>query len=155
MKRGINFKIPNDHGNILGDILKPFNTEAFSWYIGCGESYFIQNDTLGEALFHEEVYGMDGRVLKELLENNEYYIIFANFKAFPQKKDVIDVQTYEEFLNSDCLLVLLVVDCEYATVYCKDQSKLEGLYHNAIRNGYEDVQYITNENDFRTRLSVW
>ncbi|MDH6368576.1 hypothetical protein M2444_000354 [Paenibacillus sp. PastF-3] len=88
------------------------------------------------------------------MENNEYYIIFANFKAFPQEKDVTDVQTYEEFLNSDCQLVLLVVDCEYATVYCKDQGKLEALYHNAIANGYEDVQYITYENDFRTRLSV-
>lgn len=155
MKRGIIFKIPNEYGKILGDLLKPFNTETFNWYIGGEESYFIQNDTLGEALFHEEIYGMDGRVLKELLENNEYYIIFANFKAFPQEKDVIDVQTYEEFLNSDCQLVLLVVDCEYATVYCKDQGMLEALCHNAISNGYEDVQYITNENDFRTRLSVW
>ncbi|WP_340009077.1 DUF2691 family protein [Paenibacillus sp. FSL K6-0276] len=154
MRRGITFKIPNEHGKILGDLLKPFNTETFHWYIGGEESYFIQNDTLGEALFHKEIYGMDGRVLKELLESYEYYIIFANFKAFPKEKDVIDVQTYEEFLNSDCQLVLLVVDCEYATVYGKDQVKLEALYHNAIRNGYVDVQYITNENDFRTRLSV-
>ena len=155
MKRGIIFKIPNEYGKILGDLLKPFNIESFNWYIGGEESYFIQNDTLGKLMFHEDIYGMDGRVLKELLENNEYYIIFANFKAFLREKDVIDVQTYEEFLNSDCQLVLLVVDCEYATVYCKDQGKLEALYHNAISNGYEDVQYITNENDFRTRLSIW
>jgi hypothetical protein len=155
MKRGITFEIPNEHGKILGNILKTFNAEIFNWYIGGEESYFIQNDTLGDALFDQEIYGMDGRVLKELLENNEYYILFANFKAFPKEKEIINVQTYEEFLNSDCQLVLLVVDCVYATIYCKDQGKLEALCHNAIRNGYEDVEYITHENDFRTRLSVW
>lgn len=49
VKRGIIFKIPNEFGKILGDLLKPFNTETFNWYIGGEESYFIQNDTIGSS----------------------------------------------------------------------------------------------------------
>lgn len=154
MKRGINFKIPNGYGTYLGVALRPFNTIDFNWYIGGEEAYFVENNTLGKPLFSREIFGMDGCFLEELLEK-ESYIIFANFKAFPKGTDVVDVLTYEEFIKSDCQLVLLVVDCEFSTIYCKDQAKLEDLYQNALLNGYDDVQYITNENDFRTGLSVW
>ncbi|MOA55476.1 hypothetical protein D3C78_1792740 [compost metagenome] len=98
---------------------------------------------------------MDGVILKGILENKEYYLIFANLKAYPKEKNVKDIKTYEEFLKSDCQLVLLVVDSAYVTVYCKDKVLLENLYHNAIINGYDNVQFITDENDGRTRLSVW
>ncbi|WP_407944606.1 DUF2691 family protein [Paenibacillus swuensis] len=52
-------------------------------------------------------------------------------------------------------MVLLVVDSSYVTVYCKDNKILDDLYLNAIDKGFENVEYITDENDFRTRLSVW
>jgi hypothetical protein len=32
---------------------------------------------------------------------------------------------------------------------------LDDLYLNAITKGFENVEYITEENGFRTRLSVW
>ena len=155
MKRGISFEIPNEYGSFLGDILKPFETASFNWYIGGEESYFVNDGTLGELLLPEEVYGMDGVIFKGIIENNEYYLIFANVKAYPKEKNVIDIKTYEEFLNSDCQLVLLNVDSTYVTIYCKDKDILESLYHNAKLNSYENVQFVTDENDGRTRLSVW
>lgn len=155
MKRGISFEIPNEYGSFLGDILKPFETGSFNWYIGGEESYFVNDGTLGEPLLPEEVYGMDGVILKGIIENNEYYLIFADVKAYPKEKNVIDIKTYEEFLNSDCQLVLLIVDSAYVTIYCKDKDLLERLHHNAKLNSYENVQFVTDENDGRTRLSVW
>lgn len=155
MKRGLSFEIPNEYGSFLGEILKPFDMTAFNWYIGGEESYFLHDGTLGEPLFPEEVYGMDGVLLKGILEKTEYYVIFANLKAFPKEKNVIDIDTYESFLNSDCQFVLLVVDSIYVTVYCKDRDIIENLYHNAKINGYDNVQFITEENDWRTRVSVW
>jgi ribosomal protein S16 len=84
-----------------------------------------------------------------------YYIIFADLKAYPKGKMVSDIGTYEDFLNSDCQLVVLVVDCTYVTIYSKDKEMLEWLYYRAKVNKFENVQYITKENDSRTRLSVW
>ncbi|CAN7313634.1 DUF2691 family protein [Paenibacillus sp. LjRoot56] len=155
MKRGISFEILNEYGCFLGDILKPFDTTSFNWYIGGEESYFVNDCTLGEPLFPEEVYGMDGAVLKGIIENNEHYLIFVNVKAYPKEKIVKDIKTYEEFLNSDCQLVLLIVDSTYVSIYCKDKDLIESLYHNAKINGYENVDFVTDENDGRTRLSVW
>ncbi|WP_138755024.1 DUF2691 family protein [Paenibacillus sinopodophylli] len=154
MNRGMTFRITNGFGKFLGEALQPFNTTEFNWYIGGEEAYFVEDAELGEPLFSGEIYGMDGTFLKERLENNEYYIIFANFKAFPKEKQVIDVLTYEAFLNSDCHCVVLVADCEYVTIYCKDQGKLADLYNNAQQKKYLDVEFITNDNDSRTGLRV-
>lgn len=155
MNRGITCEIPNEHGRFLGELLKPLDLAAFHWYNGGEEAYFSGQDTLGEPLFPAQIFGMDGMLLKEILENNEYYVIFADLKAYPRDKKVINVPAYEEYLNSDCQFVLLVVDCVYVTIYCKDKEKLDELYLNAISQGFSQVQYITDENDCRTGLSVW
>jgi len=106
-------------------------------------------------MFHGEIYGMKGQDLSETLKSRVYYIIFANFKAYLKGEIIKDVLTYEEFLNSQCQLVLLLVDSLYVTIYCKDEKILNDLYLNGVRKGYENVEYITDENDFRTSLSVW
>ena len=85
---------------------------------------------------------------------NTIYIIFADLQAYPKGK-IAEISTYEESTKNDCELILLVVDSCYATIYCKDKDKLELLYKNARDCGFEDVEYITNENDTKTRLSVW
>lgn len=114
----------------------------------------MEDDKLGELLFPEEINDMDGLILKRFLEDNKYYLIFADIKAYPKGRNPANIETYEEFVNSDCELVLLVVDSVYFTIYC-NRKKLETLYNNAKLNGFEDLQYITDEKDTRTRLSVW
>ena len=154
MRRGISFELPNEYGTFLGDVLKPIDITAFSWRIDSVESYKIMNNELGKDLFPEDKKVMEGIALKKLLENSSYYIIFADLQAYPKGK-IAEISTYEEFTKSDCELVLLVVDSCYATIYCKDKDKLELLYKNARDCRFEDVEYITDENDTRTRLSVW
>ncbi|AJS58977.1 DUF2691 family protein [Paenibacillus sp. IHBB 10380] len=155
MKRGIIFEIPNENGRFLGDILMPFDTNQYNWRVGGEESYLINNNKLDSSLFPEQINCMDGETLKSIIEDSEYYLIFQDLKAYPKGKNTIDVRTYEEFMGSDCQLVLLVVDSSYITVYCKSKEKLEELYLNAYNQGYINLEYITDENDMRTRLSVW
>ncbi|WP_407944607.1 DUF2691 family protein [Paenibacillus swuensis] len=92
MKRGIQLEIQNEWGNYLGDVLLPFNISQFDWYIGGEEAY---QDTGGsEPLFQGEIYGMKGQDLSEILNSSNYYIIFANFKAFPKGESIEDVLTF-------------------------------------------------------------
>ncbi|MFC4777310.1 DUF2691 family protein [Paenibacillus sp. GCM10023252] len=153
--RGISFEIPNMYGRFLGDILKRFDMDKYNWRIGGEEAYRIANGTLGDALFPEPIDSMDGGTLKSIVENNDYYIIFQDLKAFPKGKDTIEIKTYEEYLVSDCELVLLVIDSVYVAIYCKDRRVTEYIYGISINMGYTKVKYITDENDFRTRLTVW
>ncbi|RUS45366.1 DUF2691 family protein [Cohnella sp. AR92] len=155
MRRGIQLEIPNEWGNHLGEVLEPFDISRFDWYIGGEEAYQDVEGGEMEPLFQGETYGMKGRDLDEILNSKRYYIIFGNFKAYPQDASIEDVLTYEEFLNSRCQLIVLVVDCSYVAIYCKDTVMLTHLYRNALEKGFENVVYITDENDARTRLSVW
>jgi len=154
MQRGVSFKLPNEYGTFLGDVLKPIDIASFSWRIGDVESYQIIDNELCEALFPEDKKTIEGTSLKNIIENGSYYIIFADLQAYPKGK-ITEINTYEEFVESNCELVLLVVDSYYATIYCKDKDKLKLLFKNAQDYAFKDVAYITDENDIRTRLSIW
>ena len=154
MIRGISFEIPNKYGRFLGDILKPFETDEYNWLVGGEEAYLIVDGQFEEPLFARSGEVWAGLTLKRLLEDKEYYIIFQDLKAFPQGKDIVEVKTYEEFLNSDCQLVLLVVDSCFVSIYCKNNKMIEDLFKNAKDRGYDHSEYITDDNDIRTGLSV-
>ena len=154
MKRGISFEIPNEYGTILREVFKPIDTTVFSWRIGNGESYIVVDDEVDEALFSEDKKAIEGTELKKLLDNNKFYIVSADLQAYP-KGGFTEIETYEDFIESHCELVLLVVDSCYFTIYCRNKETIELLYKNAADCGFEDIEYITDENDTRTRLSVW
>jgi hypothetical protein len=155
MKRGISFEIPNSYGSFLGEILKPIDITTFNWFIGGEESYFSVDNHLGESLFPDMVIGMNGEELKKIIESNKYYLIFANLKAYPKGANIKDVVSYEEYLLSECQIVLLVIDSVYISVYCKDRESLEDLYNHIKKQGFESLEYITDENDTRKGFSVW
>ncbi|MFE4760411.1 DUF2691 family protein [Bacillus mycoides] len=154
MKRGITVDIPNENDNLLWKVLKPIDISSFDWWVGSEESYLVARGGLDEALFPEEPSIVEGSDLKRLFKDNIYYVIFADLKAYPKGEEIVDIETYEEFKESKCELVLLVADSTYVTVYAKDQKEIKSLYENAQNQGYY-VEYVTDENDGRTRLSVW
>lgn len=153
MKRGITVDIPNENDKLLWKVLKPIDISSFDWWVGSEESYLVARGGLDEALFPEEPSIVEGSDLKRLFKDNIYYVIFADLKAYPKGEEVVDIETYEEFKGSKCELVLLVVDCTYVTIYAKDQEAIKLMYENALNQSFY-VEYITDENDGRTRLSV-
>ncbi|MBT2655810.1 DUF2691 family protein [Bacillus sp. ISL-18] len=155
MKRGISFEIPNEYGRFLWEVLTPVELTKFIWRSGGEESYLIEDNELGKPLFTDEVNWIDCLSLKEHLEHNLYYLIFVDLKAYSKGINPSVIETYSDFLNSDCELVLLVVDSDFVTIYCKDSEKLEKLYSNAKTKGFENLHYITDKNDTRTNLSAW
>ncbi|MEK4670318.1 DUF2691 family protein [Niallia sp. FSL R7-0271] len=152
MKRGVSFEIPNSHGNYLGEILRTIDISSYNWRMD-GEAYLVENGELKEPLLPANV--MDGLGFSERLEDNLYYCIFADLKAFPKGKVIKEIHTYDDFLKSDCQVVLLLVDGSFVAIYVKDSRALEHLYKHAISQGYGGIEYITEENDERIRLSVW
>ncbi|EMY5506128.1 DUF2691 family protein [Bacillus wiedmannii] len=153
MKRGITVDIPNEYDNLLWRVLKPIDISSFDWWVGSEESYLVARGGLDEALFPEEPSIVEGSGLKKLFKDNIYYVIFADLKAYPKGEVLGDIETYEEFKESKCELVLLVADCTYVTIYAKDQKAIELMYENALNQDFY-VEYVTDENDGRTRLLV-
>ncbi|MFC0413889.1 DUF2691 family protein [Cytobacillus solani] len=85
MKRGISFEIPNKYGNFLGKILKPIEMSKLNWHVENVESYLVVKDQLADELFPQQLNGMAGMGLRDYLENNTYYLIFADVK--PHQKN--------------------------------------------------------------------
>ncbi|MCC3372234.1 DUF2691 family protein [Cohnella sp. REN36] len=59
-----------------------------------------------------------------------------------------------KIINSDCELILLIVDSSYTSIYCKDVETLNQLHTNAKMVNVDSLAYITDDNDFRKTLKV-
>ncbi|GKS14038.1 hypothetical protein YDYSY3_50380 [Paenibacillus chitinolyticus] len=155
MKRGISFLLPNLYGTPLADLLSPVELTAYNWLVDGVESYVLEEDRLGDLLFPNPIETMDGDRFKERICTGRHYLIFVDIKAFPTGSTVQEVANYGQFTSSGCELALIIVDSVYAALYCKDRDLLTRLKENAVRQGYEDVAYISDDNDFRTKLAVF
>ena len=154
MIRGITFEIPNEHGQYLKDILSCVNISELNWYNDCGEAYIIGNGELEASLFHENECIIDGDILQKRISDNLYYLIFADLKGFPRNIEAKNLETYEEFIASECTFIILVVDCVYVSIYSKDIAQIKLLFELAKGEAYKDIEFIEEENDPRTRLST-
>ncbi|MEK5079981.1 DUF2691 family protein [Solibacillus sp. FSL W7-1436] len=152
--RGLSFEIPNQYGRYFYDILEDININKYFWKSGDGEAYNIENNELGAAMFPHP-YTYNGEDFYNQISAKDYYVIFADLKAFKEKTQVQAIATYEDFLISQCEIVLLIVDSSYVTIYVKDQYVTERLYRKAVQNGYENIAYITDHNDPRTALTLF
>ena len=139
----------------MNHILSCMNISELDWYNDCGEAYIIENNEFGASLFGDNEYFIDGEMLQKRLSDNRYYVIFADLKGFPRNIRVKNLKTYEEFIASECTFVILVVDCEYVTIYSKDMAQVKLLFEQAKVAGYENIEIVKDENDTRTRLSTW
>lgn len=149
--RGVSFEIPNKYGKQLFDILKEVDISRWDWQIGGGEAYVIENDTLGTDLFGT-ITNLTGKELIKLISENEYYLIFADLKASMKIESELKIETYEDFLESDCQFVFLLVDSSYVTIYSKSKATIQSLYDQAVAAKYKKVEFITDGNDERTTL---
>ncbi|MGE7093635.1 DUF2691 family protein [Lysinibacillus sp. NPDC048646] len=149
--RGIHFEIPNKYGRQLYDLLGKLPIENWHWRIGGEESYIIEEGTLGRDLF-PTVCVLDSHAFLKIISEEDYYLIFTDLKAFPSYASVKEVATYQEFLECDCQFVLLLVDSCYVTIYAKQDDVIRQLHKQAHEKNYKNIEYITDDNDARTRL---
>ncbi len=150
--KGIEFKIPNEYDKYLGKILEKVNDNNYIWKIEEDEIYLEQNENNNENLFQNNRYS--NAEFQERIFSQNYYMIFANIKMY-LKEDNIEINTYEDFIKSKCILILLVTDNEFVEVYSKDQDILDIIYKNAITNKFKDVMYISNNNYKRKKFSAY
>ena len=151
MVRGVTLRCPNEYGRHLGRILEPLDIEKYQWRFVGGEVYRIINDELSDDLFPDENSWISGEDFRALINQESYYPIFAHLQAWPTK-ELNEIQTYEDFLISNCKMVILVADTEFITIYIKDNKQIYNLYEHAVNQGYQHVILLNKESDTRTKL---
>ena len=123
---GIEFKYSFTLDNFISKIFQNINLEDYKFYFRQQEIIF--EDTK-ETKFKKI---MNGYEIKNLIENNEkYMIVDLNLHVYYQNnKEILDLSNYDNFLNSNCQLVILIYDLENVEIYFKDNYLKEKILLN-------------------------
>ena len=152
--QGLTFELTNESGKKQVDILIDAIDPSWYWSIGPGESYKREKDGLGPVFLPPNSI-MDGQSFLNLISAEEYYLIFADLKAFPTRESVVEVKNYGDFLRSSCQLALLVIDSSYVSIILKEQQMVRKFYERAEASGYTNIKFLTDENDADSLFTVW
>jgi len=100
------------------------------------------------------IYGpISGKELQNKLKPVPFFV-FGKFIGYPlETKELKDITSYDTFIQSDALIVLLVWDVFYYNIYCKDEALINELGINMNLQGLKFE--LIDEDDSRTRLDVW
>ncbi len=146
--RGISFEVYSDKSSILAIVLDGININNFYWSITEDEIYFKD----GEELFEEKQ--VTGKYFLDKITQLGYSVIFANIKAYPDENISSEINNYENYLTSKCELIILCYDVFYFEVYSKNKNIIKIIKLNCLKEGFDNIEYITDENDCRTIFSV-
>ncbi len=148
--RGISFKVPQQKPDLLPTILNGIGAEAFCWHhiMDQNEAWTLPNrgDFLTESCYEGSAF------LSAISE--PHFVIFLKLQAHPANGAFAELHNYEDFLKSDCAVLLLICDCEFVEIYLKDAALLNRIRENAENAGFGGITILTDENDARTKLDV-
>jgi hypothetical protein len=143
---GLSFEIPNKYGTYLFEIIKPLPYAEFQWLIDDDEIYKIINgEFLDEGLFHNTDNVITGNELYKIATSCSQYLIFVTLRAFNKNENIVPVKNYQEFLDSDCQIILGVYDCSYVMLWCKNNSLISMMFNYIQEKGFDNLQYITED----------
>lgn len=150
MIRGLKFEISQETANPLLGILAGVNADSYFWF--CVQNQEEVWNTKKDSPFFKKADYI-GEEFSDLIKQ-DCYIIFLKLQAYATKSKYYNICTYEEFLKSDAQLLLLIYDCEFVEIYCKNENTSKALYNNAISQGFCDVMFITDANDNRCKFDI-
>lgn len=78
----------------------------------------------------------------------KYYPIFLTLQLYSQNGKTSKINNYNDYLNSDCVLILYIIDNIFVEIYSKNKNYLKYIKQNAINNKYINIQDIENKHDF-------
>ena len=144
---GIRFKIPNEYNCFLKQILENINTQNGVWFIKTDD--IIKSD--GTYLFAKESY--KDKEFKSIIGNNNYYLIFADIECY-LNHNFTNIYNYQDFLNSDCYLLIIIVDNVFVDIYAKSKDIINKLKENAMKYNFSDIKIISDLKDKRNTFFI-
>jgi len=135
---GLSFKIPNEYGNYLSDILEPLPIDNDEIHL------LKDNEFTNEFLFNKDGI-LSGEKLYDTSKYNTYYMVFVTVRAFCKDGIIESVSKYKDFFESDCKIILAVYDCSYVIFWCKDNQLVSNMYSYALSKKYENIKYISGK----------
>lgn len=138
MIRGIRFEVPHERFAVLHLITNDINIKKYFWIL-------VEEDVHREweNYFKKDRYS--GSEFEFAIKDENCYAVLLNLQAYMNKKDFTKIRSYNDFE-----LIIFINDNTRVDIYAKDLGLIEIIKSNAEQNKFEDIKYITEENDRRT-----
>ena len=150
---GLAIRVKNEPGDFLNKIFHGIDFTKYIWEINEDDFIYSSNNKDMKRLFDGNI--ISGEEFLKCISRDNYYMIFADIKAYPAGSTPVNIDTYKDYLESNCQIILLCADSTFVDFYSKDSDILNRVRKNCIDNRFERVTIITEDNDSRTRMSVW
>lgn len=152
--RGIRLAAKNEYSKYIYSLLGGINIKGYRWYVSQTEILYYD-----EIKQRAESYNFSGKLMSgeeflQLISTSDQLVYLANIQAYPLDCPIQKIISYQDFLDSNCRMILLCADCECYDIYCKDDKDIQLIYANALNLHFNGVEYITDENDERTGLCL-
>lgn len=129
----IKFMIDNEYDTILNKIFNGIDLTQYNCRIEEEEVY----NEVGQVFFNELTY--TGKELVEIIKQS-HYPNFLNLQFYTGNIANNPIQNYEQFINSNCEMVILIVDSIFVEVYCKNQENIKKIFINATDNNFSNIE---------------
>lgn len=149
----LDINVKNEKNNYLSKIFSGIDVLQYVWEIIHEDFLYYENGERKEKFFKTDI--LNGKEFLECISRDKYYMIFADIKAYPVSTERIEIETFNDFLESNCEMVLLCTDTAFIEFYCKDRDILDKVYNNCICNGFEKVQYKSITDVSGRNLIAW
>ena len=152
--RGLHFKADSAYSKYIYTLLNGINIRDYQWYISQTEILYYDKTTNRAESYNFSGDFLSGEEFLEMISRNDHLVYLTNIQAYPKNRPAKLILSYQDFLESDCSLIILCADSEFYDIYCKNETDIQLICANALNNNFKDVEYITDENDQRTGLSL-
>ncbi len=152
---GLDIRVKNGYSNYLSKIFKGLNLLNYIWEINADDFLYTQNDDKEEGFFGADI--LNGEEFFRCISRDSYYMVFADIKAFPLGlgHGGIKINSFKDFLESNCEIVLLCTDSMYIEFYSKSRKLLDKVYNNCIGANFEKVEYRSVDEVSGRNLVAW
>lgn len=151
MKIGVSFNINQTFDtNCLFTTLKCLKEESFNWHIIDNQTEVWANSD-GKDFFLKKEYNSEE--FFELI-SDKHYAVFVKIQAYFVSSYFHEVHTKEEFKKSECKIIVLICDSFWGDIYIKDISLIDNVYQSLLKSDFDNVKYIYDNDDMRTKFDV-
>lgn len=139
---GIDFEWHESNPNILKKLFADFDFSKYTWDVYNEQAW----DKDSNDLFESKAYS--GIEFSSIIKKPTKLVMLISIKAFDGA--VKEIESFDDYLSSDCQFMFYVIDCVYVDLYCKHEEDLNFFYQRAKKLNVSGLDYITDENLCRT-----
>lgn len=134
---GLEIQIENKYGKYIYELLKNTDVQRYMWQINSDDIVVKTKHGNKQGLFNKK--WVNGHDFLEIIQKCDYYLIFADCKAFNCHKITREILNGADMAeSSECELVFMCTDSANIEIYCKNKN-----IYNSIKQNCKDTEVLS------------